>query len=90
MRPRQAQIDEQLAKALSSPLRARALSLISAGVASPKRIADSLGADVRTVAYHVRVLKRLGCIELVETVPRRGAVEHVYRLAERGTRAIGG
>ena len=38
--------------------------------------------DLRSVAYHVRVLKKLGCIELVETLPRRGAVEHVYRAAD--------
>jgi hypothetical protein len=33
-------------------------------------------------AYHVRVLKKLGCIELVGMQPRRGAVEHVYRAAD--------
>ena len=41
-----------------------------------------LELDLRSVAYHVRVLKKLGCIELVESLPRRGAVEHVYRAAE--------
>ncbi len=63
-------------------MRARALSLIVAGPKSPARIAAELGLDVRSVAYHVRVLKRLGCIELVETRQRRGAVEHVYRAAD--------
>jgi DNA-binding transcriptional ArsR family regulator len=77
-----ASIDHRLAKALSNPLRAQALVLISKGVASPKAIADALELDVRTVAYHVRVLRKLGCIELVETPLRRGAVEHVYRVAE--------
>ncbi|MFI5025326.1 MAG: hypothetical protein ACHQCI_01040 [Solirubrobacterales bacterium] len=81
MGPRPVSIDQQLAKALSNSLRARALALISEGVASPKAIAGKLDADVRTVAYHVRVLRRLGCIELVETKSRRGAVEHIYRVA---------
>jgi predicted transcriptional regulator len=45
-------------------------------------IAAELGLDLRGVAYHVRVLKKLGCIELVGTQPRRGAVEHVYRAAD--------
>jgi predicted transcriptional regulator len=81
MGPRPISIDQRLAKALSNSLRAQALTLISEGVASPKAIAERLGADVRTVAYHVRVLKRLGCVELVETKSRRGAVEHIYRVA---------
>jgi predicted transcriptional regulator len=75
-------IDQRLAKALSHALRARAFELISVGVASPKAIAAELGLDVRGVAYHVRVLRELGCIELVETKQRRGAVEHVYRVAD--------
>ncbi len=74
-------IDPRLAKALSNEVRARALDLLSAGPMSPKEIAAELGLDVRGLAYHVRVLKKLGCIELVETRPRRGAVEHVYRAA---------
>jgi DNA-binding transcriptional ArsR family regulator len=83
MRPRPVSIDQRLAKALSSSLRAEALGLIAEGVDSPKLIAEKLGLDVRNVAYHVRVLRNLGCIELVETQPRRGAVEHIYRLIDR-------
>ena len=83
MAPRPASIDQRLATALSNPLRAQALELIAEGAVSPKLIAAELDLDVRTVAYHVRVLRELGCIELVETLPRRGAVEHVYRVAER-------
>lgn len=74
-------IDPRLAKALSNDVRAQALALLSADALSPKAIATELGLDVRGVAYHVRVLKKLGCIELVETRPRRGAIEHVYRAA---------
>jgi len=80
MAPRPASLDQRMATALSNPLRARALDLIATGVASPKLIADELGLDVRAVAYHVRVLHKLGCIVLVETLPRRGAVEHIYRV----------
>jgi DNA-binding transcriptional ArsR family regulator len=76
-------IDQQLAKALSSELRAQALTLISEGIASPKSIAAKLDLDLRSVAYHVRVLRRLGCIELVDTEKRRGAVEHIYKVTER-------
>jgi DNA-binding transcriptional ArsR family regulator len=83
MTRRPVSIDNRVAKALSNPLRAKALALIGKGVASPKSIAAAMGADVRTVSYHVRVLRKLGCIELVETQQRRGAVEHIYRVAER-------
>lgn len=83
MPPRPVSIDQRLAKALSSSLRAEALALIAEGVDSPKLIAEKLGLDVRNVAYHVRVLRNLGCIELAKTRPRRGTVEHVYRLTER-------
>jgi len=81
MAPRPASIDQRLAKALTNRLRQQALSLICEGVASPKAISDRLGLDVRTVAYHVRVLRELECIELVDTRQRRGAVEHVYEVA---------
>jgi len=81
MAPKLRSIDPRLAKALSSEVRALALELLAAGAWSPKEIAVELGLDVRGVAYHVRVLKKLGCIELVETRPRRGAIEHVYRAA---------
>jgi len=83
MGPRPVSIDQRLAKALSSSLRAEALVLIGEGINSPKLIAERLGLDVRNVAYHVRVLKNLGCIELADTQPRRGAVEHIYRLADQ-------
>jgi DNA-binding transcriptional ArsR family regulator len=83
MAPRPTSIDPRLAKALSNTPRARALALIAEGVASPKAIADELGLDVRHIAYHVRVLRKLGCIELVETQQRRGAIEHIYRVVER-------
>jgi hypothetical protein len=75
-------LDPRLAKALSNQVRARALTLLTEGAKSPKLIATELELDLRSVAYHVRVLKKLDCIELVETVPRRGAVEHVYRVAD--------
>jgi predicted transcriptional regulator len=81
MAPHLHSIDPRLAKALSNDVRARALHLIVATPSSPKSIADELGLDVRGVAYHVRVLKQLGCIELAGTQPRRGAVEHIYRAA---------
>jgi DNA-binding CsgD family transcriptional regulator len=83
MRPRAVSIDQRLAKALSHSVRAQSLALVAEGAASPKQIAKRLDIDLRSVAYHVRVLQRLGCIELMETRQRRGAVEHIYKATEQ-------
>jgi DNA-binding transcriptional ArsR family regulator len=73
-------LDPNLAKALSHPLRQRILERLSAGgEASPTELARLLHERVPNVAYHVRVLVELGCIELVRTRQRRGALEHHYR-----------
>jgi DNA-binding transcriptional ArsR family regulator len=64
-------------------LRARILSLLDAGEASPKELASTLSEKLGNVSYHVRILARLGLIELVRETPRRGAVEHHYRSVPR-------
>jgi DNA-binding transcriptional ArsR family regulator len=80
---RRASIDQNLAKALTSPLRVEILDILNRRVASPNEIAEELGRPLGTVAYHVRRLQALGCIELVREEPRRGAVEHYYRAVAR-------
>lgn len=72
-------IDAKLAKALNHPLRAAALTILNDRVASPKEIADALDAPVGNVSYHVKELRDLGCVKLVDTAQRRGATEHYYR-----------
>jgi hypothetical protein len=52
-------------------------------VASPKELAAELGEPLGNVSYHTRVLAQLGCIELVSTTQRRGALEHHYRAVMR-------
>ncbi len=74
--------DPRLLKALAHPLRAKALPLFAEEPISPIQIAKQLDVDVRHIAYHVRVLRRLGYIELVETRQRRGALEHFYQGTE--------
>lgn len=86
MRRRAVSVDQRVAKALSHSTRAQALDLIAEGQASPRQVAERLGQDLRSVAYHVRVLHRLGCVELVETRQRRGATEHFYKVTERALR----
>jgi DNA-binding transcriptional ArsR family regulator len=73
---------ERLVKAVAHPLRHRVLAAIDeAGEASPKAVAAMLDEPLGRVSHHVRVLVRLGAIELVRTKPRRGVTEHFYRAA---------
>lgn len=72
-------VDERLLTAIAHPLRHRILLALDDRVASPKQVAADLGEPIGRVSHHFRRLVRLGAIELVRTVQRRGAVEHFYR-----------
>jgi DNA-binding transcriptional ArsR family regulator len=76
-------VDTKQMKALAHPLRQKILSELSERVASPSELAEELGEPLGNVSYHVRMLVDLGCIELVSTTPRRGALEHHYRAVVR-------
>jgi DNA-binding transcriptional ArsR family regulator len=75
--------DQRLAKAMSHPVRLRLLGMLNDGIASPKELAERVGEPLDNIAYHMRVLARLGCIELVRTERRRGATAHYYRALTR-------
>jgi len=76
-------VDPRIAKALSHPMRARILGILNERVASPNEIAELIHERLPNVSYHVRALLDLGCIELVSTAQRRGAIEHYYRAMVR-------
>jgi DNA-binding transcriptional ArsR family regulator len=75
--------DPRYVKALSHPLRVRILALLQERTASPRELAEWLGATLGTVSYHVRALHDFGLIELVRTTQVRGAIAHHYRALER-------
>ena len=75
--------ESKVFKALSHPLRMKLLAILSEREASPTELATELGEPLGNVAYHVKTLAELDCIELVRTTPRRGAVEHHYRATIR-------
>ncbi|MDQ6776893.1 MAG: winged helix-turn-helix domain-containing protein [Actinomycetota bacterium] len=83
MKPDRNISDPQLAKALAHPLRVSILAELEERTASPSELAGKLDASLGLVSYHVRALARLGLVSLVETRPRRGALEHYYRAEER-------
>jgi DNA-binding transcriptional ArsR family regulator len=79
----QHELESNIVKALSHPLRMRILTRLNEGVASPNEMAKEFEESLPLVSYHVRILRELECIELVRTTPRRGAIEHHYRALTR-------
>jgi DNA-binding transcriptional ArsR family regulator len=75
--------DLQMAKAMAHPTRQEALRILNERVASPSDIAAEIGMPLGSVAYHIRQLLQLDCIEEVEVRPVRGALEHRYRAIRR-------
>jgi DNA-binding transcriptional ArsR family regulator len=76
-------IDQRLIRALSHPLRQKILVALNRTTASPSQISRQLGEPLGNVSYHVKILADLDAIELVQTRPVRGAVEHIYRATMR-------
>jgi len=76
-------VEQVVAKAFAHPLRVQILIILNEKVASPNMLSQQLDQSLNLVAYHVRVLEKYDCIELVDTKQRRGATEHFYRATRR-------
>jgi hypothetical protein len=76
-------VEQIVAKAFAHPLRVQILIILNERVASPNLLSQELEQSLNLVAYHVRVLEKYDCIELVDTKQRRGATEHFYRATRR-------
>jgi hypothetical protein len=76
-------LDPRLAKALANTLRVEILAVLSHRQISPVGYVREYGGKLPSVAYHFKVLESYQCIELSETVKRRGALEHIYRCTQR-------
>lgn len=76
-------VEQIVAKAFAHPLRVQILIILNERVASPNILSQELDQSLNLVAYHVRVLEKYDCIELVDTKQRRGATEHFYRATRR-------
>lgn len=75
---------ERVARAETHSLRVEILEALGAhggSVLSPAELGRDLGHEVTGVAYHVRELEKKGLIKLVDSRPKRGALEHFYGLA---------
>lgn len=76
-------IDQQLVKALAHPIRVYILEALQGRVASPTELSKEADLRLGVVSYHANILARCGCLELVRTRPRRGALEHFFRATPR-------
>lgn len=91
--PKDTKVEPSLCLALRHPLRARILEVINEIDMSPSGfvrqglVPRPLFKDAQQAlslaSYHFRELEKEGCLQIVETIPRRGAAEHVYRGVSR-------
>jgi DNA-binding transcriptional ArsR family regulator len=75
--------------ALKHPLRVRILEVLNEGPRSPSQFVEeglipkgsfnSYQQALSLASYHFRELEKEGCLEVIESIPRRGAIEHVYQ-----------
>jgi DNA-binding MarR family transcriptional regulator len=80
---------EALAKASMHPLQVRILERAAAAPGekfSPNGLAQEFGEKLGNVSYHVRTLLTASLIQKAGTTPRRGAVEHYYKIAPAALR----
>ena len=80
---------ETISNALKHPLRVRILEVLNEGPRSPSQFVEeglipkqhynSYQQALSLASYHFRELEKEGCLEVIESIPRRGAIEHVYR-----------
>lgn len=73
-------IEPRLTRALSHPMRMEILNRLRAGAASSSELSEQLGARQGVIAYHAKVLVQYGCLELVHSAPREGAMESYFGL----------
>jgi hypothetical protein len=86
-------VEPSLCLALQHPLRARILEVVNETDMSPSRFVrqglvprplfKNAQQALSLASYHFRELEKEGCLQIVETIPRRGAAEHVYRGVSR-------
>lgn len=69
----------------SHPLRVEILRALAQRPMSPVMFHREHAEDwtLPLVSYHFRVLRDRGALVEHDTIPRRGAIEHVYRVSER-------
>lgn len=77
-------IDPRILKAQSHPIRAHILNILSEGPNSPSRMQRRMeNVSLELVCHHIKVLRKVGLIELVRIREHGGRKEHIYRAVKR-------
>jgi DNA-binding transcriptional ArsR family regulator len=74
---------EQIALALSHPVRVRILGMTAESDLSPVEFSRTTGIPLHTAAYHFRELVKVGSLIEVDSIQRRGSREHIYAATSR-------
>jgi len=75
--------DHELVKALSHPVRLEILQALEGRIASSAELSQELGRRAAVVSYHAGTLVRCGCLELVHSRGRQGAIENFFAVTPR-------
>jgi DNA-binding transcriptional ArsR family regulator len=77
-------IDDRILTAQSHPTRAEILNILSEGPNSPSRMHKRMDVgSLQLVCHHVKILRDVGLIELVQIKEYGGRKEHIYRATKR-------
>ena len=71
--------NRKLVRALGHELRFEILSILNQRAASPLELQSELGEGLRTVSYHLNVLRECDCVELVGAQAGDQSVERLYK-----------
>jgi predicted transcriptional regulator len=80
---KQRRADQELVRALAHPVRAEILQVLEGRIASPAEISKEIGRRPSVVSYHASTLLRCGCLQLVHSRGRRGAIENFFAVTPR-------
>ena len=72
---------QELVRALSHPVRVEILQALHGRIASPTELSREIGQRPAVVSYHASTLLRCGCLELIHSRPKRGAIENFFAVA---------
>jgi predicted transcriptional regulator len=73
----------ELALVINSETTVKVLVVLVERAASPKEIGDELDLTTPNASHHVKKLRDLGLVELIDTEIVGGAVKHIYRAVVR-------
>jgi DNA-binding transcriptional ArsR family regulator len=73
---------DRVLRALNHPVRRRILRILVDGTGSASTLSREIKVDLGVVSYHLNQVLAKECevVELVESIPRRGAIEKFYKL----------